>query len=524
MGGPPVVVLGYGLWQRAFGGSPKVIGRSIRFAGTAATVIGVMPPGFGYPENVELWLPGTAFGDAVSEARTAHNWRVIGRLKPGAGFERARADVGAIERRIKRQYPSPFQGKDASVVSLRSHIVGDVRAPLLMLFGAVGFVLLIVCVNVANLLLVRVTARARELAVRTALGATRRNLVRRMLAESFLLAIAGGACGLLLAAWSMDLLRVLLPANMPRAGDIHIDLGVIVFALAVSAGAGVLFGFLPAWQASAINVNEALKAGARSLTSNRHSQRTQAALVVSEACLSLILIAGAGLLTRSFWQPALSSTRGFRSDHVLTVAVIKFDGGNIASLTSKYRDLLARVRALPAVEAAATTTSLPIEEGADGHFSIENRRTETANADAIYSVVSPGDSEHCESLCFAECDFTDQDTDSSQPVAIISAEMARVYFAGRNPIGERIWFDSFSPKEQWLTIVGVAADVRQSGVTQSIFSQGIHLLYPAEVEPDPRPKHARSTNGGRSNGLGRPRPRGNSRRESRRRAFGPHHG
>ena len=416
IGGLPVVVLGYGLWQRAFGGSSGVIGRTIRLTGTAATVIGVMPPGFSYPEKAEFWMPLTGFGDAGLNARTAHNWRVIGRLKPGVPMERAQADVGTIERRIKQQYPSPFQGKDASVISLQSQIVGDVRRPLLMLFGAVGFVLLIVCVNVANLLLVRVTARARELALRTALGASRLHLLRQMLGESLLLAAAGGVCGLILAAWSVDFFKILIPADVPRAGNIRIDFGVVAFALAVSAAAGVLFGLLPAWRASAANVNDPLKAGSRTATSSRRSHRTQGALVVSEACLSLVLIAAAGLVARSF-RNLRSVDPGFRSDHVLTAGT-QFEGGSSTSLIPKYRDLLGRVRAIPGVEAAATTSSLPIEEGADGHFSIEGRRAESGNADAIYSVVSPGYLRALRIPLLRGRDFTDQDTSTSQPVAM----------------------------------------------------------------------------------------------------------
>jgi len=457
VGGPPVVVLGHGLWQRAFGGAPNVIGRSIRLAGMTATVIGIMPPGFSYPEKAELWMPGTVFGDPGINIRTAHNWRAIGRLKPGIPIERAQADISAIERRIKQQYPSPFQGKDAFVVSLDSYIVGQVRAPLLMLFGAVGFVLLIVCVNVANLLLVRVTARARELAVRTAFGASRGHLIRQMLAESLLLAMAGGAGGLLLAAWSMDLLHVLLPAEMPRASEIHMDAGVLAFALAVSAAAGILFGLLPAWRASSMNVNETLKAGSRFATAGRRSRRMQAALVVCEACLSLVLIAGPGLLARSFWN-LRSVDPGFRSDHVLTVST-QFENGSTENLVPKYRDLLARVHAIPGVEAAGITRSLPIEGGPDGHFSIEGRRAETRNASAIYSVISPGYLKALRIPLLRGRDFTDQDTGNSEPAAIISAEMARVYFPGHDPIGQRIWFDSFSPKEHWLTIVGVAGDI-----------------------------------------------------------------
>ncbi|HWC00329.1 MAG TPA: ABC transporter permease, partial [Bryobacteraceae bacterium] len=436
----------------------------------APVVVGIMPPRFRYPEKAELWLPGTAFGDPGYGIRTAHNWRVVGRLKPGVPIEQAQAEIGAMERAIKQQYPSPFQGKDAIVISLSSHIAGEVRRPLLLLFGAVGFLLLIVCVNVANLLLVRVAARARELAVRTALGAGRGDLIRQMFTESLVLAAAGGLCGVLLASWSMELLRVLLPVDMPRAGEISIDTGVIGFSLAVSAASGLIFGILPAWRASAINVNDALKAGSRSATAGRHPQRAQAALVISEACLSLILVVGAGLLVRTFWN-LRSVHPGFRPDHVLA-ADTDFERHGDEDLIPKYRQLLERVRAIPGVEAAATTRSVPVESGApDGHFSIENREGETGNAAANYSVISPGYLKTLRIPLLRGRDFTDQDTGKSQPVAMISSEMARVYFPGRDPLGQRIRFDSFSPEPHWLTIVGITGDIREDGLTKPSFPQ-----------------------------------------------------
>ena len=470
MGGALAVVIGYDLWQRAFGGSRSILGRSIHLLGMAPVVVGIMPPGFSYPGKAELWMPETAFGDPGLGVRTGHNWRVVGRIKPGIQMEQAQADIGTIERGIKEHYPSPFQGKDAVVISLSSHVAGEVRQPLLLLFGAVGFLLLIVCVNVANLLLVRVTARALELAVRAALGAGRRHLIRQMMTESLLLAVAGGICGVLLAGWSMDLLRVLLPADMPRAAEISIDAGVIGFALAVSAAAGLMFGLLPAWRASAINVNDALKAGSRTATAGKRSQRTQAALVISEACLSLVLVAGAGLLVRSFWN-LRSINPGFRPDHVLA-ADTNFERHGNESLIPKYRELIERARAIPGVEAAATTRSLPVESGApDGHFFIEDRRAETGNADANYSVISPGFLKAFHIPLLRGRDFTDQDTESSQPVAIVSSEMAHVYFPNRDPLGQRIWFDSFSAEKHWLTIVGLAGDVREDGLTSPLFPQ-----------------------------------------------------
>jgi predicted permease len=470
-GGPLAVVIGYGLWQRAFGGDRSILGRSIHLLGMAPVVVGIMPTGFSYPEKAELWVPGTAFGDPGLGVRTGHNWRVVGRLKPGVGMEQAQADIGAIERGIKQQYPSPFQGKDAEVVSLAAHVTGEVRRPLLMLFGAVGFLLLIVCVNVANLLLVRVASRARELAVRTALGAGRSHLIRQMLTESLLLAVAGGTCGVLLGAWSMELLRVMLPADLPRGGEISIDAGVIAFAVAISAAAGLVFGVLPAWRASAgLNVNDALKAGSRSATAGKRSQRIQAALAISEASLSLVLVVGAGLLLRSFWN-LRSIDPGFRPDRVLA-ADTNFERQGDESLIPEYRDLLARARAIPGVEAAAMTRSLPVESGApDGHFFIGDRRAETGNADANYSVITPGYLKAFRIPLLRGRDFTDQDTERSQPVAIVSSGMARVYFADRDPMGQRIWFDSFNSKEHWLTIVGIAGDIHEDGLTVPVFPQ-----------------------------------------------------
>jgi putative ABC transport system permease protein len=471
-GAAPVAVIGYGLWQRAFGGSPDVIGRTLRIAGVAPTIVGILPPGFAWPEEAEIWLPKTIFGDPGVNVRTGHNWRVVGRLLPGVPIERAQAEISGIERRIKSEHPSPFQSKDAAVFSLQSHIVGEVRPALLMLFGAVGFLLLIVCVNVANLLLVRVTARSRELAVRTALGAGRRHLVRQMLAESLLLAVAGGAAGLLLATWSMGLLRVLLPAELPLLSEIQIDGGVVGFALAVSAAAGLLFGILPACRACGMNVNDALKSGSRTATAGRASHRTQAALVVSEVCLSLVLVAGAGLLARSFWNMQ-SVDPGFRPDHVL-VSDASFPSTEMPEVVARYRELLGRIRAIPGVAAAGTTSNLPIAGPfhPDGHFYIEGRREQTKAADAGFSMVSPGYLSALRIPLLRGRDFTEADAESSQGVIIISQELAHAYFPGADPLGQRIWFDSFEPKEEWLAVVGIAADVRQDSMTQkSLYAQ-----------------------------------------------------
>jgi putative ABC transport system permease protein len=296
--------------------------------------------------------------------------------------------------------------------------------------------------------------------VRTALGASSRHLIRQMLTESMLQALVGGVLGILLASWSMSLLRIVLPAELPRGGDIQIDAGVGVFALAVSIASGLLFGILPAWRSCRMNLNDALKSDSRSSTGGKQSQRIQAALVVSEVCLSLVLVAGAGLLIRSFWN-LRSIDPGFRSDHVLT-ANTSF--APQPGLVPKYRELLRHVAALPGVESVGTTRSLPIEGTQnDGHFFIDGRRDEAA--DAGYVVASPGYLKALGIPLVRGRDLNDLDSESGEPVVVVSAAMARAFWRGADPIGQRIWFDSYAAKPLWLTIVGVAGDVRQSGLT-----------------------------------------------------------
>ena len=472
-GGAMAVVVGHEFWQRAYGGDPKIVGRSIRMSGVEGVIVGVMPAGFRYPEQAEIWAPVTAFGDF--SGRTGHNFRVVGRLKPAVTLEQSQTDLSAIARRLKQEYPSPYMAKDAILTPLRVHTAGKVRTPLLVLFAAVGFLLLIVCVNVANLLLVRVTARSRELAIRMALGAGRMHLVRQTVAEAMLLALAGGTLGILMALWSMDLLKVLLPPDVPRAAEISVDWGVLAFALAISGACGLLFGMLPAWRATRMNVNEAVKAGSRTLTAGRGTRLLQSALVISEVCLSLMLLAGAGLLANSFAR-LRAVQPGFHTDHVL-VSELYFafpkNEPERARLIAKYTDLLARVRAIPGVQNAGTGTGLPLDGAPDGMFQME-RGAPAERTDADYVVISPGYLTALRIPLVAGRDFVDADTRSSAGVAIVSSEMARRFWPGRSPLGERIWFNSFEPPDQrrqgphWLTIVGVAGDVRENGLTQPI--------------------------------------------------------
>ena len=480
---PPKVVLSHALWQRAYAGDSRILGRKIRVVGMVATVVGIMPPGFNYPDGSEIWLPVGAFDEGGG--RTAHNFRVVGRLRPGASVKQARAEISAIARHLKELYPGPFQARDAAVTLLQRRLVGEVRPALLVLFGAVGFLILIVCVNVANLLMVRISARTREISVRLALGAQRKHLFRQLLTESLVLALAGGALGLLAASWSMDLLRILLPSDVPRITEIRIDSGVIAFALAISGVTGILFGVLPAWRAARLNLNEALKAGSRSSTAGRRSHRTQALLVVSEVCLSLMLLAGSGLLLNSFWK-LRSVDPGFRPDHVVIASTsFPVPAKGFDALVPIYRELLDQVRAIPGVESAAEVKDLPLDSvRRTGHFVIENRSPFPEAADAGYRIVSPGYLRTMRIPILRGRDLAESDTGQSTPVAVISAEMARTYWAGRDPLGSRVWFDSFAPTRQWLTVVGIAGDVRQNGLTEGVEAMA-YVSYPqVQNKPD----------------------------------------
>jgi putative ABC transport system permease protein len=460
-----VVILGHALWQRAFGGDRGILGRTILLEGMASQVIGIMPEHFAFPPGTEVWIPFLGY-----RSRTAHNDRVVARLRPGVTIEQARADMSAIAHRIKAQYPDPFQSSDASTISLHDSIVGSVRPALLILFAAVGFLLLIVCVNVANLLLVHVTSRAREMAVRKALGASVWHLLRQLLVESLVLALAGGALGFIVAGWSMVLLKILLPAEIPRAADIRIDIGVAVFAFVVSALTGLLFGALPAWRASQLHVQEALRAGLRSSTAGKRSRRTQAALVISEVALSLVLLAGAGILVRSFLK-LRAVNPGFQADHVV-IATLNFPShASNPHPIAEYRQLLQQVRAIPGVEAAGTVKDLPLDPiQRDGNFQIESRR-DVHDADAGYLIVSPGYFQALRIPILRGRDLTESDSEGSSPVVVISAELARLYFPGTDALGQRIWFNSFNSRDRnqpWLTIVGIAGDLRQWDLTGAL--------------------------------------------------------
>jgi putative ABC transport system permease protein len=467
-GGETSLVLGYGLWLRGFGGDPGILGRTVHISGLPCTVVGVMPRGFEFPPHAEAWIPIETFGDPGG--RTAHNWEVIGRLQPGQTMSGASAQIAAIAGRLKQQYANPYQADSAAVVSLHDQFTGNVRPALIVLLAAVGCLVLIACANVANLLLARASARAGELALRSALGADRSRLLRQLLSESMVLALAGGALGLLGAFWTLDLVRVFVPQNTPLAGPIAIDLHVLLFALALSAVAGLLFGTLPAWAASRTQTIDRLKEGAVAVTAGLKARRAGGVLVMSEVALALLLLTGAGLLLKSFGRLSQVDP-GFRPGHVLTAHLAFPDlgseaGGPASDLVPVYRQLLDRIRATPGVVTVGTMSSLPLggDPEVNGHFKILGRPDPPGTQDAGFRIVSPDYFRALSIPLEAGRFFDTADSEPAPRVALVNRAMARRFFPGASPIGHQIWFDSMGSKPDWRTIVGVVGDVRQFGL------------------------------------------------------------
>jgi putative ABC transport system permease protein len=465
-------VIGYGLWQRAFASNPNVTGRTVHISGIECHVVGVAPPGFQFPDNTEFWVPFEAFPDDGSETRSAHNYWAVGRLKSGVTVATAQAELDAIARRIERQYPESNKGQGVTVLTLQQQLVGDVQPALLILLGAVGFVLLIACANVANLLLARSTARSREMAVRAALGAGRARLISQVLTESLLLSAIGGSVGLLLAVWAMPLVALLIPASVPRTGEIGMDATVLWFALGISALTGVLFGLLPAIRLSQTDLNESLKEAAGRTATGR-TRRAGNALIISELALSVVLLIAAGLLIQSFMR-IMRVDPGFRSEHVLvahlSLPVLSLNEPPQPSrILNYYRQILERTQSVPGVSAAGTSTRLPLgdELNVTGDFDIEGRTAATLGSaqDAGYRVVSPGYFRAMGIPLLRGRSFNEQDAPSAPQTALINETMARRFWPGEDPVGRRIKFAGMEPQPQWMTVVGIVGDVLDSTLT-----------------------------------------------------------
>jgi putative ABC transport system permease protein len=468
-GGSHVVVLSYDLWRRRFNSDPKIIGQQVKFDGEATTVIGVMPQDFRFPLNVEtsdFWIPLDPSQDFNKE-RGANYLNVVGRLKPGVTTEQAQAEMATIAQRLEQQYPDKNAGKSVHLVALYEQMVKSIRPALLILLGAVGFVLLIACANVANLLLARASSRQKELAIRTALGASRIRIIRQLLTESLLLAFAGGAIGLLLALWGVDLLGAVIPSDIPRIKEIGLDVRVLGFTTAIALLTGVVFGLLPAWQASRPDLTESLKEGSRGSTEGVRRNRTRSLLVISEVALSLVLLIGAGLLIKSFVY-LLNVKPGFDPDHVLTASLAlppaKYPGS--PEQAAFFRQVIERVKALPGVESASVVMPLPLTGNMMQNVLTVDGRPPLAPGERLITNSHLIGADYLKTMgipLIRGRAFTEQDNSNAPRVFLVNETLARRYFPGEDPVGRRISVSlraSGEEKDKMGEIVGVVGDVK----------------------------------------------------------------
>jgi putative ABC transport system permease protein len=475
-GASRVVVLSHRLWMRLFNGEKDCIGKTLTLSGNLYEIIGVMPQGFVHPGSSELWTPLAMPANAATN-RQARFCRVIARLKPGVKIEQAQSEMSALAARIAEEHPDTNANQGIKLVSLRDEQVGDVRPALLLLLGAVGFVLLIACANVANLLLARAAVRHKEIAIRTALGASRLRLLRQFLTESLLLSFIGGALGLLLAVWSTGPMLKMFPnsienLSIPKVETIPIDWNVMLFTLAVAFFTGLLFGIIPALQASKANLNLALKESSRTTTGGR--SRLRNALVVAEIALSLMLLVGAGLMLKSFAKLQRSDF-GFNPERVLTVQVLlPFPKYTEAAKRLQFLDQsLQRIEALPGVEAAGATNFLPLT-GFWGTLSFALEGQPASNPgdepEADNRTASPNYFRTMGIGLKEGREFTEQDRDGSKKVLLVNETLARKLGSGESPVGKRLNLGDANQPD-WWEVVGVVKDIKSFGLEKETHAE-----------------------------------------------------
>ena len=464
-----VVILGHALWTSRFGQDRSIVGRQLSLNGVPHEVVGVLPETFEFPDDtIDVWAPVPLEGGSAPLPRANHQFQVFARLKPGVTLEQARADMDRVGKILEQQYPDTNRGHGAWAASLEDRLKTPVRKSLLLLLGAVAFVLLIACVNVANILLAKAAGRRREMAVRAAVGAGRSRLAGQMLTESLLLATIGGLAGLLVAWWGMALLRQLAPEGVPLVGLSHLRLEprVIAFTALLSLATGVLFGFLPAWHLAGQDVNVSLKDGGRSPAGVRRGLRV--ALVVSEIALASLLLVSAGLTLRSF-QSVLNLEAGFSTTGTLTasVALPAARYPNTEAVLLAFAQLEEKLRALPGVIKVGGTSHLPLG-GRDSRrgVGIEGRApTPDTPTRAHPRSITPGYFDAMNITLRSGRPFTPGDHASAPKVAIVNDTMARRYWPGTSPIGKRIRLGGI---DEWISVVGVVADVKHWGLEANV--------------------------------------------------------
>lgn len=464
-----LAVISYDYWQSAFGGNPGVIGQIIRLYGNPHTIVGVMPADFQYPSrDFKIWnTMGAAMrvSPQQMENRQFRIFRAVAHVKPGVSTAQMQAELNTISQRLQQQYPETNSGVEIQFTSLYERIVGDVSRPLWMLLATVGFVLVIACANVANLSLSRMATREREIAIRTALGAGRRRVVRQLVTESLLLAAIGGMCGLLLASWSLDALIALNPDNIPRLTAVQINLPVLWFTLAVSAITGLIFGLVPAWQATRGNLNLMLREGGQGSVGHIKGQRLRGALVVTEIALSLIVLVGAGLLLKSFTR-LLGVETGYKAENLLTVNLPMVEHSDPEQRTQLTREVLARIAQLPGVQiASGGSAQPPINAQRVTRFAVQGLENDSeALRSAYFIAVSPDYFRALGNQQAEGRDFTERDDTKSARVVIINQTLARNLFPNESAVGKRLQLVNSDQSNEWREIVGVVGDIRYSGL------------------------------------------------------------
>ena len=469
-GAPPVAILSDRLWHERFGADPHVIARTINLDDKGFTIVGVAPPTFGFPRKVgwepSLWTPviSRLDADALSE-RNYHSLRVVGRLKPGVNLAAASADINAIEERIAQDKANYYQGFRATLVPLKQHIVGDVNLALWILLGAAGFVLLIACANVSNLVLARSAVRRREIGIRRALGATGARLARQLLTESLLMAFAGGASGILLAYEGLRALLAIIPQTLPRIAEIQLNGQVLVFAIFLSALSGAVFGIVPAWKAAKFDPANALKGDNAPLPDRPHRNRLAGRmLVIAEIAVTLVLLAGASLMLKSLLR-LVSVNPGFSPHNVIAFefSLDPYRYPQKASQVGFFNDLLQRVQALPGVQSAALGKDLPMLQSMSSIVSVNGHSWSSVQAQQ--ATLGPGYFQTMSIPLIQGRLFDAADSPDSQPVAIVNEAFVHLFLPREDPLGQRV-------ETQWMPImnrlvVGVVGDVHQSGLATS---------------------------------------------------------
>ena len=469
-GAPRVIIIGHDLWERRFNRDPDLIGKDITISTRPFTVIGIMPAGFKFPADArktEFLLPFAPINSDMLTRRGSHFFYIAARLKSNVTIEEAKSEVNTIARRLTESYPDTNARRGATLITMHDDLVKDIRLSLLVLLAAVAFVLLIACANVANLLLARAASRQKEIAIRTAVGASRFRIIRQLLTESLLLSIVGGAAGLLLALWGVDLLLAASPGNIPRLKEVTLDGRVLGFTMMVSMMTGLIFGIAPALGASNPDLNEVLKEGGRSGTEGARRARLRSLLVVSEVAICLVLLIGAGLLIKSFTH-LREINPGFNPNNVLTVflAPSRAKYPQPEHARAFFQQLVEQAKELPGVESAALVNMLPISGSNQTiTFNIEGRPAPEPGTDPVgnYRKISPDYFRVMRIPLVRGRALSDRDTKDTPHVVVINESLARKYFPDEDPIGKRILIggdDNPPPRE----IVGICGDIRHEGL------------------------------------------------------------